>query len=399
MTSDPSFPGKRESSWIPAFAGKALLIFSALIHYAAAQDFSELNPAAGKALFERNWVPAPSSTAASDGLGPHFNARSCAACHKDGGAGAIELSQMNLLTNDPGDRQKYGAMLQLRAVPGLQPEVRAGLSYEAAAHVTLNDGTTVELLQPVLTLDADDTALPSRTSLRRAPSLRGLAALDRIPAKALEARADPHDLDRDGVSGRTAEDEGRFGWRAETATLRGQLARAMSLDLGLGSPLFPSAAGDCTPQQQACLDAASMQTGDPFEAPGLVLDLLLSYLAALPLPSAPLTEGEGAELFTALGCASCHAPQPDPAQPTVTAYSDLLLHDLGHGLASAGNSEWRTAPLWGLRESARLLHDGRARNLDEAVLWHGGEAAASAQAYQELNTAQRMLLRSWLLGL
>ena len=100
----------------------ALLAFSG---HGAAQDFSELNPAAGKALFERNWVPAPSSTAASDGLGPHFNARSCAACHEEGGAGEIELAQMNLLLGDSESGKKYGAMLQLRAVPGLQPEVRA----------------------------------------------------------------------------------------------------------------------------------------------------------------------------------------------------------------------------------------------------------------------------------
>lgn len=100
-----------------------------------------------------------------------------------------------------------------------------------------------------------------------------------------------------------------------------------------------------------------------------------------------------------LGCAACHTPQPDPAQPRVQAYTDLLLHDLGPGLASAGDSEWRTAPLWGIRERARLLHDGRARNLDEAVLWHGGEAATSAHAYRELNSGQRELLRTWLLGL
>src|SRR5690606_8365951 len=182
--------------------------------------------------------------------------------------------------------------------------------------------------------------------LRRAPSLSGLAMLDQVPFEVLEARADPDDRDGDGISGRMARDEGRFGWSAETATLREQVARALSLDPGRGSPLFPSAAGDCTQQQQACLDAASMQTGDAFEAPDLVLDLLLSYLAALPPPSAPSMKGEGVELFSTLGCANCHTPQPDPSQPKVQAYSDLLLHDLGDGLASAGNREWRTAPLW-----------------------------------------------------
>jgi CxxC motif-containing protein (DUF1111 family) len=380
----------------------AILVALAVLHpFTHAQDFSELNPAAGKALFERNWVPAPASTAASDGLGPHFNARSCAACHKNGGAGDITLSQMNLLLRDSAHAVQYGDMLQLRAVPGLQPEVRAELTYEVATQVSLGDGTTVELLQPALTLDAgaESTTLLAHTSLRRAPALHGLAALDRLPLEVLNARADPNDENGDGISGRLADGAGRFGWTADTATLREQVARALRLDLGLASPLFPSAAGDCTPQQQACLEAARMQTGGEPEVSELVLDLLMDYLAALPLPSAPLVEAEGAELFAALGCARCHVPQPDPAQAHIQAYSDLLLHDLGRGLASAGNSEWRTAPLWNLQEGARLLHDGRARNLDEAVLWHGGEAAASVQAYQKLNSKQLARLRAWLLGL
>ncbi|HEY0963246.1 MAG TPA: di-heme oxidoredictase family protein [Pseudomonadales bacterium] len=378
-----------------AWATIALILV--LAHPVAAQDFSALDPAAGQALFERNWVPAPASTTASDGLGPHFNARSCAACHEGGGAGDIDLPQMNLLTSDPA----HGGMLQLRAVPGLQPEVRAELAYTVAAQVTLNGGTATELQQPELTLDAghDSATLIERTSLRRAPSLQGLAALDGIPLRALRTRADPDDQDGDGISGRIADGNGRFGWRADATTLREQVARALSLDLGLGSPLFPSAAGDCTPRQPECLDAARQQTGDAFETPDVVLDLLVAYLAALPLPSTPETASAGAGLFAMLGCAACHTPQPDPAQPRVQAYTDLLLHDLGPGLASAGDSEWRTAPLWGIRERARLLHDGRARNLDEAVLWHGGEAATSAHAYRELNSGQRELLRTWLLGL
>src|SRR5690606_25276542 len=107
-----------------------------------------------------------------------------------------------------------------------------------------------------------------------------------------------------GISGRVP--YGRFGWQADTATLREQLARALSLDLGLGSPLFPAAAGDCTPQQQACLEAAHGLTGDEFEAPAVVLDLLAAYLRSLPLPPSPSASGEGAELFASVGCQACH---------------------------------------------------------------------------------------------
>jgi CxxC motif-containing protein (DUF1111 family) len=250
-------------------------------------------------------------------------------------------------------------------------------------------------------------------SVRRAPTLAGLAALQRISAEQLRALADPDDSNGDGISGRVAllpagssgAAIGRFGWKAAVPDLRTQIARALSLDLGLGSPLLPSAAGDCTWSQTLCLDAAQAATGEALEAPELVVTLLQTYLESLPLPSAPSPTGRGAALFTALGCVACHTAQMPLGVEILNPYSDLLLHDLGPDLAdglvqgAASGSEWRTAPLWGLGQASAFLHDGRATSLPAAILWHGGEAAASVAAYRELNAAQTQLLHDWLLGL
>jgi CxxC motif-containing protein (DUF1111 family) len=356
----------------------SLALLSPALH---AQDFSALDAAAGKALFERNWVQAPASTSATDGLGPSFNARSCAACHPRGEAGEATLATMNLVSEDP----LYGHMLQLRAVPGLQPEVAAQLSFEPAQTIAFADGTEITLSKPRVEFSEQPRL---SAAMRRAPSLAGLARLEQVPRDDLQARADPGDSNGDGISGQLA--EGRFGWKAQVPTVREQVARALSFDLGLGNPLFPSAAGDCTEQQQACIDAARGETGDEFEAPDVVLDLLVTYLQSLPPPAAPSATGPGAELFGRLGCQACHAGE---------ALTDLLLHDLGPGLAAGSDPDWRTAPLWGLRESGPFLHDGRARSLAEAILWHGGEAATAGEAYRHLNSAERAILHGWLLRL
>jgi CxxC motif-containing protein (DUF1111 family) len=389
-----SFPRRRESSVF------AIFLLFALNSSLSAQDFSALDAAAGQALFERNWVMAPASTAATDGLGPYYNARSCFACHADGGGGDDALTSMNLFVGNAA----YGELLQLRAVTGMEPEARAELVYEPAATVTLPDGSEVELRKPRIALsEMQHGELSFISSLRRAPALAGLALLEQVPLAQLQQLADPDDRDGDGISGRIAEGKGRFGWKASAASLREQVARALSLDLGLGSSLFPAPAGDCTEQQLACHDAARSITGDPLEAPDTVVNLLLAYLQTLSPPAPVPVTGQGAELFTTLGCPACHTPQLDAAGQTLQPFTDLLLHDLGPGLGAAPESaaaaEWRTAPLWGLGRSSHFLHDGRAASLAEALLWHGGEAAPSAEAYRRLNAGQRAVLHQWLLGL
>jgi CxxC motif-containing protein (DUF1111 family) len=367
-----------------------------------AQDFSALDAGSGKALFERNWVPPPASTAASDGLGPYYNARSCAACHVDGGAGDDTLATMNVVVDDP----RYGSLLQLHAVTGMKPEARIEFSYEPDSIVTLADGTPVQLYAPrVLVTDLQYGELIRSATLRRAPALGGLALLEDVPASQLRAREDPDDADRDGISGTWPQHGGRFNWKAGAASLREQSARALSGDLGLGSSLRPAAAGDCVQTQTACIEAARAVTGHAVEVSDVVLDLLGAYMETLapPVPTASPLHG-GAAVFTSLGCAGCHSPQLQTSRgQTLYPFTDLLLHDLGPGLAAGWDpssaNEWRTAPLWGLGQRSRFLHDGRAGTLQEAILWHGGEAENAREAYRNLNSVKRGVLQDWLLGL
>ena len=364
------------------------------------QDFAALDAATGQALFERNWVAAPSSTAAADGLGPYYTARSCAACHPDGGSSS-EISALNFVVDDP----VYGHLLQLRAVTGLLPEARVELSYSSVETLALADGTRVVLSKPHVTISALlHGAMTKTVSVRRAPALAGLALLEQVPAAQLQVLADADDSNGDGISGRST--AGRFGWKASVASLREQTARALSVDLGLGNSIFLAAAGDCTPIQTECQQAARALTGAELEVPDLVLDLLLSYLQNLSPPvTTTLQEEPGASHFTQLGCPACHTPQLLIAGGSLQPYTDLLIHDMGAGLADAADSpsataaEWRTAPLWGLGRNTRFLHDGRAATLEEAILWHDGEAKASAAAYRHLNQAESEHLREWLLRL
>ncbi len=369
------------------FASAALL----LADTAAAQ--STLDAAAGQALFEKNWVTPPASTRASDGLGPYYDARSCAGCHPRAGQGAAPEALTIVI-----DDAVLGAQLQRHAV--------AGLPVEARVEVVSVPGQTPWLRAPAAGLQG--------YSLRLAPPLVGVAAFEQVVTAYLQSLADPLDANRDGVSGRLG---GRYGWKAEVPGLRQQIGKALSLDIGIGSPEYPAVAGDCTPRQSACVGLAEASAEADVEASSLVLDLLVAYLASLPLPvpARPAAESlPGAWLFGDFGCTACHVPSlPTAAGRPLEAYSDLLLHDLGPGLADsllrppaapgavaeASPAEWRTAPLWGVASRSRLLHDGRATTLDAAIRWHDGEASGSRRHYEQAEEAARELLLGFLRSL
>jgi CxxC motif-containing protein (DUF1111 family) len=269
-------------------------------------------------------------------------------------------------------------------------------------------------------------------SPRVAQPMIGLGLLEAIPEADLLARADPEDADGDGISGRPnlAWSEtagrvamGRFGWKAGQARIAEQAAAAMAGDIGVSNPLAPFPAGDCTPAQPDCMAAptgASPQFAS-LEAPGEVMDLIDYYSRHLAVPArrdvgAPEVLA-GKRLFYEAGCIACHTPKHatarDAADPALRGqliwpYTDLLLHDLGDGLADgrpegvADGQEWRTAPLWGigLTETVNghtyFLHDGRARNLTEAILWHGGEAEAAKERFRLMPPADRAALLAFL---
>ena len=388
-------------------AGIAVL-WPALAGVAPAGAADGLTVAVGKALFERNWVPAPASTRSTDGLGPLFNARSCTGCHRGGGGAtaAIEGPDLSreLVVRLPAG-SPYGRQLQTDAVQDLTPEGKAQVRYTDVP-VPLADGTTVVLRRPTFAVgDAGFGPVPARLSPRRAPSLRGLGLLAAVPAGVIAARADPDDRDGDGIRGRVG--AGRFGLRAEQPSLREQAADALLVDLGLATTLRTEPAGDCTAGQAACRAAPQ---GDDAGQPGVeigdeILDSIVAYLAALPPPPAPAGSDDtaGAQLFGTLGCSACHAPTLGGM--TAAAYTDLLLHDLGPELADQGAAAdpaarlWRTAPLWGLGSTPALLHDGRARDAQEAILWHGGEAEPARERFRALDAAARDQLLRFLAGL
>lgn len=397
----------------------------------------------GQSIFERIWVSAPSSTEAADGLGPMFNARSCAACHPGGAHGTLVnkdgTQSPSLLVRlgakaDGAADPIYGRQLQTEAARGVPPEGRFSIDY-ALSETKLADGTVVALRRPVVTLHdmADGPVAPDTvTGLRLAPAIHGMGPLDSIPASAIMALADPDDKNGDGISGRVhwldAEQKtfGRFGWKAIMPSLEAQNSHAFFADMGLSTPLFIDAYGECTTRQTTCRAApsgASPQFED-LEVTSTLVKALDRFVAEAVLPAGPksatdpATLERGRALFASAGCQACHNPSYDVEWPKgasktrhISPYTDLLLHDMGDGLAedlieaNAAGREWRTAPLWGLRWAidhhgqGALLHDGRARNILEAILWHGGEALPARDHVANLSPGDRQALISFLSSL
>ncbi|MCQ2997863.1 c-type cytochrome [Pseudomonas syringae] len=405
----------------------------------------------GNSFFRSPWVIAPSTTTARDGLGPLFNTNACQNCHiKDGRGHPPEQDDVNAVSmlvrlsipDDPAQAELikkngvlpepvYGGQLQDMAVPGVEPEGRVRIEYEPMP-VRFRDGTVVELRKPTLSithLGYGPMHPETRASVRIAPPMIGLGLLEAIPDTAILANADPDDKDGDGISGRPNwvwDDEqqtvvmGRFGWKAGQPNLNQQNVHAFSGDMGLTTSLRNF--DDCTPTQTDCLAAPNGNgpDGEP-EVSDNILRLVLFYSRNLGVPARRNIENPqvlaGKNLFYEAGCQQCHTPQfktrhdaaePELANQVIRPYSDLLLHDMGAELADnrtefqATGREWRTPPLWGIGLAqtvsghARFLHDGRARDLLEAVLWHGGEAQAAQRQVLAFDAEQRAALLAFL---
>lgn len=409
----------------------------------------------GNAIFRKLWVSAPASTKSSDGLGPIYNARGCQNCHLKDGRGRpphanwpdeTSVSMFLRLSIPPEtDAQRkllderrakviaeptYGGQLQNFAIQGHEAEGQMVVRYEEVP-VRLADGSTVSLRKPTYSVTAlayGPMHPKVMLSPRVAPQMIGLGLLEAIPEADIRAQADPDDADKDGVSGRVSEvwsNEqgrvmlGRFGWKAGNPSVRQQSADAFSGDMGLSTSLFPGASGDCTERQALCLAAPSGGAPAPTdpEVGDDLLDLVSFYSRnlAVPMRRKPTDPAvlRGKALFAAAGCAACHRPsfttgmsadQPHLSGQRIWPYTDLLLHDMGEGLADdrpegvASGREWRTAPLWGIGLTETVsghtffLHDGRARSIPEAILWHGGEAQSARDAFAAMSRAEREAL-------
>lgn len=399
---------------------RVLVLSLGIVTGASAQDMeggginaTPLDRAVGRALFERLWVQSPSSTHASDGLGPLYVARSCAACHPNGGGGQNELSRtLRLAMPDAPYAPIYGAQLQPRGIVGHPGEGRLALRHDTRSVRVGDDWVTLERPLPSLVAPAYGAPDPDMAmSLRIAPPLHGLGALEHIPEQMILAQEDPEDRDGDGISGRASrlrDDSargwqlGRFGYKATEPNLNTQSATAFARDIGIGTPHHPDGWGDCTAEQTACRAAPDGNTAaqDGLELSQQGLDLVVAYLHGLE--AAPKEDPAGEALFASLGCASCHTPEYVTEHGTIRPYTDLLLHDMGPGLADdlregdAEATEWRTAPLWAMSEQTYFLHDGRATSVLDAILWHGGEADAARSAVLALSPADRDALIAYL---
>jgi len=400
----------------------------------------------GNSFFRNPWVVAPSSTDARDGLGPLFNTNSCQGCHIKDGRGhappSIDEPSVSLFLRlaVPADAERdaeilkrhgfvpapvYGSQLQTSAIPGMQPEANMVVEWQPVGQ-TLADGTVVMLRQPIYHIESPNYGpLPDNLliSPRVAPPMIGLGLLESIAETDILSREDPDDKDSDGISGRanrvwdkTSETTvlGRFGWKAAEPNILQQAMGAFAGDMGLTSKLSPQT--DCTPEQKC----ETFPNGGELEVSDKIANFIAFYSASLAVPTRRDMDApevmQGAELFNQLNCASCHTPtyttakveREDLSDQVIWPYTDMLLHDMGPGLADgrdeflADGNEWRTPPLWGMglaqgvNPTAGFLHDGRARTLEEAILWHAGEAQASIDQYRLLPAIERAALLRFL---
>lgn len=384
--------------------------------------------------FNRAFVSAPA--AINSGVGPIFNNTSCVSCHPRDGRVTFPsnlngLSGFFLRSSIPGTSTQggpvpapgYGTQIQNQAIFGYVPEAKFQVTFTPISHV-LADGTQVVLQKPNYTLTDFYTALPSNLLLspRLGSPIFGLGLLEVVPESQIVSLQDINDSDGDGISGKAnyvwnsvlyQTQIGRFGWKANTATLLEQCAGAYNGDMGLTNYVNPFETGWGQSNGNDGL-------GDDPELTQAELDAVTFYTQTLAVP-APRNVSDnsvrrGGKIFEELDCAKCHIPKMTTGYSPISAlsnqtiypYTDMLVHDMGDDLADnrpdflADGKEWRTRPLWGIgltqvvNGHTQFLHDGRAKNMTEAILWHGGEAENSRDQFKALSTKDREDLLNFL---
>lgn len=400
------------------------------------------NAMLGRSFFHIPWVVAPSATTARDGLGPLFNANTCASCHINNGASmalndagqprrslVFKLAQpskhnQRLINQIAVADPNYGLQVAINGTGAVNAEAKAQLIHQTQSF-SYADGQTLTLTRfvPKLSqLNYGALAPDTRIGLRQAPALVGLSLVTQLDEHSLLAHADPEDSNGDGISGRIhyVYDKqtgklavGKYGWRASQPTLLQQTADAAANDMGLTNPLYPKEL--CTQSQTACQQAPTgrLTPMGNLDLPMLRLQAIRDYLTSFKAPTAVLNSQQakrGQRLFGQIGCSQCHVNQMTTKNGvTFAPYSDYLLHDMGEALADdrlefdASRQEWRTAPLWGIgermRQQQRFLHDARADNPEQAIVWHGGEAHRAQQAFVNLQAADRQAVLAFLANL
>ena len=391
----------------------------------------------GDVEFEAVFVTAPAVV--NPGLGPIYNNVSCINCHSRDGRGRPPGSNEGLVSllfrlslpkadgvaagKPPIPVPGFGTQLNNRSIVDASPEGKVKIDYTEQT-LTTADGTRVHLRYPNYTLTETYQPLPENVEVspRVAPAVFGLGLLEAIPEEVILAYADEADVDGDGISGKPnyvwdvvkqRYTLGRFGWKANQPTLLQQVAAAYNDDMGITTSLFSieNSAG----QSQLTQHSTTPEVSDE------ILDVVTFYVQTLAVPARRNVDNpqvkQGEHLFAKAQCASCHIPTlrtgvlegvPSVSNQTIHPFTDMLLHDMGPELADnrpdfhASGSEWRTPPLWGIGLVKRVnghtnfLHDGRARDLMEAILWHGGEAEASRQIVEQMSQIERDALIAFL---
>lgn len=393
----------------------------------------------GKSFFRIPWVEAPSATTARDGLGPLFSANTCIHCHPNNGAGlaidksgditrslVMRLSISNtkninnnlIATKGFIPEPTYGGQLSLNGTSDVKFEGNINVSYKTT-DAKYADGKKYSLQTPTYTLSKlqygplhKDANIAGHIAL----ALIGLGAIESIDANDILANEDINDKDKDSISGKAnwvynpetnITELGRFTWKAAAASVVHQSANAAHNDMGLSNPLYPK--HNCSDAQIDCQKA--LEGRHDFDLPKERLDAIAYYLKTLKIPSQRKSKNfkKGEKIFNSLGCVKCHVESFETAEGVkIKPYSDFLLHDMGdalsdgHTIFKAKANEFRTPPLWGLglykkvSGEVALLHDGRARSVEEAILWHGGEAKKHSDAFKELSHKDREYLVEFL---
>ncbi len=394
----------------------------------------------GNSFFRDNWIVAPASAQGRDGLGPLFNANSCSACHPDDGRGRpprtrdeVGVGMVVFLSPydaDGSPHPTYGGQLQDQAIPGVQPEARILVVPEFVGG-RYADGVPYELRRWKLEF-VDEAYGPLgavRTSMRLGQQIIGVGLLEAIDDASIIAMSDPDDRNVDGISGRAnrvqdsdgTERIGRFGWKATQPTIERQVIAALHGDIGITSDARPNES--TTSVERATIErtgGVALARGAPEIDPHKIARIA-HYCRVLAVPrqrgaGTPTIE-RGRALFATATCAACHVPElrTGDGSPlalfrnvTIRPFTDLLLHDMGEGLADhrsdgdATGREWRTPPLWGIglletvNGDVHYLHDGRARTLEEAVLWHSGEAQDACDKFAAMSAEDRAALIAFL---
>ncbi|RFM29746.1 di-heme oxidoreductase family protein [Deminuibacter soli] len=394
----------------------------------------------GDAIFDQVFVAPPAKL--FGGLGPVFNNISCINCHRGDGQGFPTFggsnSGMLMRISIPGEDEHggplaapgFGVQLQDQAVLGATPEVRLNIAYSDVP-VVYPDGSVTTLRKPAYTLSNAYTTLPGNYLLspRLAPKLVGMGLLENIPEQTILSFVDAGDKNGDGITGKAnyvydpytkRKELGRFGVKANTSTIALQVASAYQQDMGVTSYITPveSALGQT---QMGAVPGTDVGT----ELVDSILNYVTYYVQTLSVPARrdvlDADNKRGEVLFTQLNCGACHRATIQTAanasiglrSERIHPYTDMLLHDMGDDLADnrpdylATGREWRTSPLWGLgllvktnaNGVAYYLHDGRARTMEEAILWHGGEAQQSKEGFMQLSKDDRGRLVKFLQSL